>query len=1688
MEQKSTKKYKWLKITGIVIGSLLAIILLAVVWLQTASGKSFVRNKAVSFLEKKLGTPVKIGRLDFSLPNWVQLNDVLFIDKNKDTLLSGGSLLVDLDMMKLISGNISINEVHLKNISANIYNKPTDSLFNYQYIIDAFASKEKDTTTSKEATKLSLDRFLLDSVRLKYNDAYNKMVCNAFIGKLTSRFGKLDVDNMNFVVNDFMLHNSAITLVDKSTKKAKAVEAAAAPAAPSPFNLMIRNLDVDQLKVNYANVSSKLDYHNIIDTLQLRDANLHLLEETFTAKKITLNNSSFAMITNDPGVQVKDTIAKVIDSATKQGWNVKVDEIRLNKNNVALDNNAFGAAKEGLDYNHLKLNDIFLQTNSVHYNQDTINANILSGGLNANGFLVKNVKGDVLLDDKRASVKGLLLVTQNSLFDADAELVFNKTKKAEMLNDASKVDISLNKSYVGFNEVLFFMPSFKRKAPIDLKPSQKILMNAKANGTLRDVNITYVDVKTDDGRIQLNGKGRAQNVMNTKMLKYDFAVNKLYFDKSILSSDMQQQLKKSKLNLPSNITANGTIAGGMDNVNTKLNVNSAFGFANINATAANFSNPKNLKYNLDLTGKNLQTGKWIYQDSLLGLFNGNVKIKGSGTDYKKDNIQTFANIKSFVVKGYNYNNVNVNASLNKGAFTAKGKINDENIVSAIDLGGSVGGKYPTVKGTIVIDKADLRKLNFTKDSINILSTVFIDAQNLDPKNLDALLLLDSTILAINGKRLYADSISLKANAGNDSTHLFVKAPFANASMIGKYDYEHLPTAITAFIQHNYFKKNTDTLKVVDQQMVLNATIIQDAIIREMVPALVMEKPAVINASFDNTRKDTSLFVTASVPTIVYSGTSVENLNLNANGLDSTLNFALTTNNVVAGGKKFYNAGVVGGLADNTVKVTVKTDDDKNREFYAISAVMELKADETKFHLADSLRLNYDKWAVAKENAIEIKKDGYIITNFAINKGGQSILINNQQPTTTSPIVFKIDNFNLGDVLAIANQDSTMAGGILNINAVVQQPITGLPRVNGTAGIQNLTVKNVPIGDVNLNTSIAENKNIEVKGGITGPNSLTLEGGYNTTNSSFTINTAIQKVNLKAVEAFSGGMITRTAGNIHGDVYAYGTTSEPRWKGQLTFDSAQLATAMFGSLYKINNQKVEFEYPNIGLNNFTITDSLGNNLTLDGTVKVQKDNDMALDIKVNAKNFLAVNQPRTSTAMIYGVGYVDAAMHIGGSAGAPDISGSARLNEKSDVHYVLPAKNDYKDDMQQVVKFVDMDTIRSFKSSNVLFANASDTAVVAKYTGLKYNLNLEIDENANVTVLIDPTTGDELTVRGSAELNAGVDENGIMGLTGIYQLKEGSYSLSYQFIKRRFDLVDGSTITFAGNPMNGTADITAKYVVETSPKELLGNEVSENSATLGAAYNRKVPFEVLLKIKGRLTKPELSFDIRVQDNAEGVNNNLATTIENKLEQYRYSESDMNKQVFALLILGRFIGDRSSDFFAGNGSNSSTSDVVKQSASKFLAEAVNQIAADLIKGVDINLDLKNYEGDASTNTANRTDLNVELSKQLLNDRLIVTVGKSFTVEGDDPLAKTQNNSNLQFLPDISTTYKLSKDGKYALKAYRRNQYEAILDGYFTETGVAFSLTMNYEKFREIFKKKKEEVETIMNRVPPAQKPKG
>ena len=234
--------------------------------------------------------------------------------------------------------------------------------------------------------------------------------------------------------------------------------------------------------------------------------------------------------------------------------------------------------------------------------------------------------------------------------------------------------------------------------------------------------------------------------------------------------------------------------------------------------------------------------------------------------------------------------------------------------------------------------------------------------------------------------------------------------------------------------------------------------------------------------------------------------------------------------------------------------------------------------------------------------------------------------------------------------------------------------------------------------------------------------------------------------------------------------------------------------------------------------------------------------------------------------------------------------------------------------------------------------------------------------------------------------------------------------------------------------------------------------------LANSFNQKVPFKVILYLTGKISKPDIKFDIQLPEENSVISSNLRTTIENKLVQIRGDESATNKQVFSLLLMGRFVGEQSSDFFQGNGDN--FSDLARQSVSRFLSSALNEIAANILKGVDIDLNLNSYRDFNNGGDVQRTDLNVALSKSFLNDRLTVGVGKNFGVQGQNANAKTNNG----FIPDVSIGYKLTKDGKYLLKTYRKNQFEVILDGYVVETGVGFVVTMDYDTFSELFRRNK------------------
>ena len=87
----------------------------------------------------------------------------------------------------------------------------------------------------------------------------------------------------------------------------------------------------------------------------------------------------------------------------------------------------------------------------------------------------------------------------------------------------------------------------------------------------------------------------------------------------------------------------------------------------------------------------------------------------------------------------------------------------------------------------------------------------------------------------------------------------------------------------------------------------------------------------------------------------------------------------------------------------------------------------------------------------------------------------------------------------------------------------------------------------------------------------------------------------------------------------------------------------------------------------------------------------------------------------------------------------------------------------------------------------------------------------------------------------------------------------------------------------------------------------------------------------------------------------------------------------------------------------------------------------------------------------------------------------MGSNFELEG--PQNTNQQSNNIA--GNVAVDYQLSRNGKYFIRFFRKNDYEGEIDGYVIETGLSFIINVDYNHFREIFHRRKLNMQRAANR---------
>lgn len=1646
------KSVKWIR--NILIAICILVILFLLI-LHTPFAKNLIKGKLEGYLTTKTGGQFRIAGINYRLPKWIEMNGVSIRDKNGDTVLTGEILRIDLNLYKVLKGQYEIKKVSLDRVNVNLTKKQGDSIFNYQFIVDAFTTKTNAARKDTAPLVLSLDEINILNSNLRWNDPSNGTALTTRIGQMNLLLDSIDIKKVRFFIRE---SNISDVYFDMHVSP-PLVKSTSVPYA-LPF-IKLGKTRLTKSHIIYKDDALGIYTNDVVTDLQVTNLFQHP-SGSLRMDKVLLYNSAVTF-TRSPlqnfGIRQDTVTGKLIRDSL--GY-VFIKELGSVNNSLVYDVTEFGQ-KNGFDPNHFSLKNFTANANNIDYSGKRTKLQVLSAsGIDKSGFVLDSLRGtfaivvdsfvhitDMFLKTPRSKIQGSLLVYPYT---------FTPGKRANVQNRISFRDNIISKA-----DLQLLLPDVARTYAKQLQGISTMYLNAEAEGNTNNAVIHRVTFRSDKRDIYLDASGNIRNAMSKSALRFNARIYQLNATKNILQGFMDQKMRQM-ISLPPSMAIKGTISGGMNELVNDLAITSAYGSATVKGRLSNFTNPKKLNYNLVLVARNLETGKWIRQDSLYGRMNGRISAKGYGIDYKTASIQSVIDLASIRFKQHNYTGIHVDLNGTRGTYDFKATTKDPLLLLSMRGKAVFNKQYPTIQSYLDIQNADLFALGLYPKALAFKTKGYIDLANLDPESLNALVRLDSTIVYQDSKILRMDSLLAKGYMDSGKTFITLQSAPADATIKGIYRYTELGSIFQQYL--NRYMNNAaqvSSTPVSSYNFDIAIDVKPDPLYAVLLPGLFFDKNMGLRGKISDNKTDSSRYIDLTAPGLAYNGFRLSALQAQVRESGDSLRFTAQADTVQANAIRLYRTYINGGLSNNRISASFATNDPGDKERYAFSLTGNMQNELYRFQLNDLIKLNYENWQVNGSNTIIMGKAGFNISQLSINKGRESISINSVNSDINAPMDIKIENFALHNITSLYNADSLQVDGNLNAMVQVADIDKNIPTMNGKISIDSLQYQQIAIGNLVVEAKTINNAGVELSGSLKGNgNNIDLSGSYNQETINARLN--LNPIQFKTIEPFTQGNLRNSSGTLTGPISITGNVKSPEWNGTLRFDSVYTQLAQFGTGLRIDGQEIKLKYPTLTFNRFTIKDSLGHELLIDGTLTQGRNNQFNTDLAVSTKDFYILNNAVAANSQLYGIAVIDADMKITGPILTPEIIGNLFLKEQSNITFVKQQIISTAKARESVMMFVDMDTVRN----EFIIPPAADWRKTVDYSALNYNLNIDIHKDAQFNIIVDPLTRDILQVKGAGQLNAAVAPNGAISITGAYNLTKGSYVLNYQFIRRKFELQEGSTLIFSGDPLKAEADITAIYDIEASPFDLIGNEISNNNSIDARLYRQRVPFQVLLKIKGPIAEPQLEFDVRLKENVAGISYNFSNTIDNKLLQLRSNVSGINKQVFGLLVMGRFIPEQSTDFFGTltGGEGLQADQLIKASVSRFLSDALNQVASNLIKGVDISANLQTAE-DYST-ASQRTDLNVALTKRFLNDRLSVTVGKNFTVEGQDPTAA--RGGNTQSIPDITTTYKLSKDGRFMLKAYQRNQYEAVLDGYFIETGIAFSLSMDYDKFKEIIHKNK------------------
>ncbi|MFT4016356.1 MAG: translocation/assembly module TamB domain-containing protein [Agriterribacter sp.] len=475
--------------------SLLFLIVLMAVLINTTFFQNFLVKIAANQLSKDLETEVSIRHVNFALFNTMNLEGVYIQDQNKkDTLLYAGKIKVNITDWFFVKDQAEIKYIGLEDAIVNMHR--TDSVWNYEFLVDYFSSPS--TGKKKKQFALLLDKVDLKNISFKRIDEWRGQDLMLYLKELNLTADKIDFQQKFIHVNDLNINEPVFAIYDYPALRPKNPRLAAfknkMDSLPIAFNEDGWDFTVKQM--NITNGAFKSDRKTKRATYDyFDDSHIHFFAINGDFKKVALKQDTlFADMT----LSTKERSGFVVNSLTSQ--------FRMEPGAMIFENLDIKTPYSHLRrYYSMRYNDFDDDMQSfisnVRLEGRFYNSNVHTNDI---AYFAPELKSWNKLIRIDGNVTGTIdnLKADDFVAEAGRSTRLNGNLKMNGLPDidSTYIDFRANDFRTNYNDVVAIVPSLKEITEPDLSQITDLRFKGTFTGFLRDF-VTYGTIQTNLGTI-----------------------------------------------------------------------------------------------------------------------------------------------------------------------------------------------------------------------------------------------------------------------------------------------------------------------------------------------------------------------------------------------------------------------------------------------------------------------------------------------------------------------------------------------------------------------------------------------------------------------------------------------------------------------------------------------------------------------------------------------------------------------------------------------------------------------------------------------------------------------------------------------------------------------------------------------------------------------------------------------------------------------------------------------------------------------------------------------------------------------------------------------------------------------------------------------------------------------------------